>query len=388
MWNPADAAFAEEQQGFGLPEQPPPESGPPYASSVLGEGASTQQLLPQQGLDGCDASCSQSMASGMPGGMEGMMGAGMIGGMSGWGGASCSVGAGEYEPDDLTEGGHLLGLPQAPPDGPCVNLWALSVRQPFASMILYGVKQLEARNRPALKQVQGPMAIHVSHKEEPYGSPLVSTAIAILRRRYPDDAISSMFQLPQNMAQGHGCVVGLVDVESTWHADLFNDVEQAQLTEQAVYPAAGTYLTQFKNPRWLKYPVRLNGSNRLWQIQLPLDSLPDGSEIDHNGHLMCAGLRQPPAYVHQQVGAPLMDGDDMGLGLLGGDMVRQLQSGDGAGEADKKKKKLQKALSQIESLKMKKEGGGTLEKTQEEKIAREEELLAELAALDIEAPDA
>ena len=89
-----------------------------------------------------------------------------------------------------------------------------------------------------------------------------------------------------------------------------------------------------------------------------------------------------------QVGAPLMDGDDMGLGLLGGDMVRQLQSGDGAGEADKKRKKLQKALSQIESLKLKKEQGGTLEKTQEEKIAREEDLLAELAALEREAPDA
>ena len=24
--------------------------------------------------------------------------------------------------------------------------------------------------------------------------------------------------------QGHGCIVGIVDVECTWHADLFNEV--------------------------------------------------------------------------------------------------------------------------------------------------------------------
>ena len=43
----------------------------------------------------------------------------------------------------------------------------------------------------------------------------------------------------------------------------------------------------------------------------------------------------------------------MGLGLLGGDMVRQLQSADGAGEKEKKLKKVQKALRQIDELKAK-----------------------------------
>ena len=76
-------------------------------------------------------------------------------------------------------------------------------------------------------------AVHVSHKEEPYGSPLTSAAVALLRRRYNDDAIANLFSLPQTMAQGHGCIVGLVDVECTWHADLFNEIEQAQLAEQA-----------------------------------------------------------------------------------------------------------------------------------------------------------
>merc|ERR1719291_277998 len=184
------------------------------------------------------------------------------------------------------------------------------------------------------------------------------------------------------MAQGHGCIVGLIDVESTWHADLFNEVEQAQLTEQAVYPAAGTFLTQLRSPRWLKYPVRVNGSNRLWQVDLPLDSLPDGTELDANGNIMCVALRERPAYVNQQGAAPLMEGDDMGLGLLGGDMVRQLASGDGQGEADKKKKKLQKALRQIDELKMKKSQGVVLEKTQEDKIKREEELREEFGLLE------
>ena len=53
-------------------------------------------------------------------------------------------------------GPEQIGMPQQVPEGPCVAVPALSLRQPFASLVLYGVKQLEARNRPALKQLSGP----------------------------------------------------------------------------------------------------------------------------------------------------------------------------------------------------------------------------------------
>ena len=140
----------------------------------------------------------------------------------------------------------------------------------------------------------------------------------------------------------------------------------------------GTYITQLRNPRWLKYPVRTSGSNKLWQVQLPLDALPDGTEVDGSGNLVCTATRdKPPLYQPGSV-APTFEGDDLGLGLLGGDMVRQLQSADGMGEKEKKLKKLQKALRQIEELKQKQARGFPLEKTQEGKIEREEELRAEL----------
>ena len=174
----------------------------------------------------------------------------------------------------------------ASPTGPCIALPTLSVRQPFASLVLSGVKQLEARNRPALKHLSGPLALHVSHREEPFGSPLVCTAIAILRRRYSDDTISLLFSMPPAHSQGHGCIVGIVDVEATWPADLFTDIEQSQLTEQAAFPVGGTYITQLRNPRWLKYSVRTSGSNKLWHAQIPVDALPDGTDVD-NGNLMC-----------------------------------------------------------------------------------------------------
>ena len=125
---------------------------------------------------------------------------------------------------------------QTVPDGPCVTVPALSFRQPLASLVLFGVKQIENRNRPTLKQMQGgkpalrgrarrtrpratpppcklltarsldslypspddpgPLALHVSHKEEPYGSPVVSTAINILRRRYNDEQIQVDWHSP------------------------------------------------------------------------------------------------------------------------------------------------------------------------------------------------
>ena len=136
--------------------------------------------------------------------------------------------------DDLLNDDYGAGMPHPGPDGSSetCTVPALSLRQPFASLVLYGVKQLEARNRPALKQLSGTLAIHVSHREEPFGSNMVQTAVALLRQRYPDEAIMSLFTLPQSHAQGHGCIVGLVDVEATWPADLFNEIEQQQLSEQ------------------------------------------------------------------------------------------------------------------------------------------------------------
>jgi len=303
----------------------------------------------------------------------------------GWG-MGMGMGMGMGEVDDDYGDGHPM--PQSMIEGPSVLIPALSFRQPFASLVLYGIKQLEARNRPTLKQMQGPLALHVSHREEPWNSPLLSAAVSLLRRRYPDEQINQFFQLPQTMAQGHGCIVGIVDVECTWHADLFNEVEQHQLTEQAVFPVQGAWVTQLRNPRWLKYPVRTSGSNKLWQVQIPLDALPDGTEVDGNGNLICLATRDRPPLYQPGSCAPLLDGDDMGLGLLGGDMVRQLQSVDAQSESEKKRKKLQKALRQIDDLKEKEQQGVKLEKTQQGKIAREEELRAELEALNKEAADA
>jgi len=354
---PSELPQGQFGSGFQAGEMPMEQMGAPQDAYYAGAGY-------QQG-DGSDGGW------GMPGAM--LNAAGMPG-MDG-----------DELNDDYNEGG--ISVPQSMPEGPCVALPALSLRQPFASLVLYGVKQLEARNRPALKQLSGPLALHVSHREEPFHSPLVSTAIAILRRRYADDAISSLFTLPQTHAQGHGSIVGLVDVEATWPADLFNEIEQTQLTEQAVFPVSGTFITQLRNPRWLKYPVRTSGSNKLWTAQIPLDALPDGTEIDGHGNLVCTALREKPPLYQPGSAAPLMgESDDLGLGLLGGDMVRQLQSADGMGEKEKKMKKLQKALRQIDELKAKQASGVVLEKTQEGKIEREEELRTELAQL-MQEPD-
>ena len=97
--------------------------------------------------------------------------------------------------------------------------------------------------------------------------------------------------------------------------------------------------------------MRTSGSNRLWHVQLPLDCLPDGTEVDGAGHLVSTNLRERPPLYKPGSAAPAGDGDDMGLGLLGGDFARTLHHGDGGGEWEKKKKKLQKALRDIEKLK-------------------------------------
>ena len=270
--------------------------------------------------------------------------------------------------------------------GNCITLPALSFRQPFASLVLHGAKQLEARNRPALKQLSGPLVIHVSHREEPFDSLLVGSAVAILRRRYTEETISSLFALPQSLAQGQGCIVGMVYVEASWPADIFTEIEQSQLTEQAVFPVGGTYITQLRNPRWFKYPIRASGSNKLWHAPIPVDALPEDITVDSNGSLVCRSTNQrdrPPPTCHGDAAAPLVMGDDLGLDLLGGDMVQELQATDEGGlrESERRRKKLQKALREIEALKLRQAQGMQLERTQVSKIEREAELRATSAEL-------
>lgn len=163
------------------------------------------------------------------------------------------------------------------------------------------------------------------------------------------------------------------------------------LRAQAVYPVGGTYITQLRNPRWLNYPVRTSGSNRLWQAQIPVDALPEGTEVDAHGKVVSSYLRDQPPLYQPGTAAPHYEGDDLGLGLLGGDMVRQLQSAEpGPSEREKKVKKLQKALRQIDELKAKQAAGVVLEKTQEGKIEREADLRKELEAImeETDAPEA
>lgn len=200
MSNPYGAMPPQSAEDPGGLQAPNPYGAvPPY-----GEDAGGMQIpnpyggVPPYGED----------AGGGWGGMSGIQGDANTGG--GWNMHGAEEVPGEFSEMPM---GHV---PQPMPDGPCVAIPALSLRQPFASLVLYGVKQLEARNRPALKPLSGPLALHVSHREEPFGSPLVSTAVALLRRRFSDDQISSLFALPQSHAQGHGCIVGIVDVEATW----------------------------------------------------------------------------------------------------------------------------------------------------------------------------
>ena len=87
------------------------------------------------------------------------------------------------DPDGNDDYGDAMPLQQMP-EGPCVALPALSLRQPFASLVLYGVKQLEARNRPALKQLSGARDADANEQGQ-------KTKATIRRSRAPCSALAS-----------------------------------------------------------------------------------------------------------------------------------------------------------------------------------------------------
>ena len=194
------------EEGSAMPQQMHQQQMPPQHPQMHQQYQQDPAGYAQQQPDG---SCSYG------GGAYGHPGAAMgYADPSGGWGMGMGMGMGMGEVDDDYGDGHPMA--QSMIEGPSVMIPALSFRQPFASLVLYGIKQLEARtrppdrglgladpypnananpspspspnpkqarNRPTLKQMQGPLALHVSHREEPWNSPLLSAAVSLLRRR-------------------------------------------------------------------------------------------------------------------------------------------------------------------------------------------------------------
>ncbi|KAM6969980.1 protein EOLA1 [Aplochiton taeniatus] len=149
----------------------------------------------------------------------------------------------------------------------------LSFRQPYAGLILNGVKTVETRWRPVLSALENStLAIHVAQKEwegEEWRGMLTDV--------WRMNSTQIEYILESGERFGRGVVAGLVDVGVTWQCSGSEDA-LTELERAAVLTGlAEKHLTRLSNPRWLDQPLYARGHKDIWNVEIPVELLPSSS---------------------------------------------------------------------------------------------------------------
>ncbi|XP_071807767.1 protein EOLA1-like [Asterias amurensis] len=147
---------------------------------------------------------------------------------------------------------------------PCI-----SARQPYAGLILNGLKTIETRWTPVFEKLEGrTVAIHVAWKDwdgEEWRT--------MLQMEHGEGKINQFIK--DGEKHGRAVVAGLVDIGETWQCSAVGDEDQITEWEKnsLLRPLHEKYLTRLSNPRWLKRPLQVRGQRGIWEVNIPLNFL-------------------------------------------------------------------------------------------------------------------
>ncbi|XP_053504350.1 protein EOLA1 [Ictalurus furcatus] len=153
-----------------------------------------------------------------------------------------------------------------------IEVGCLSFRQPYAGLVLNGVKSLETRWRPLLAEMKNcTLAIHIAQKDwegEEWRN--------ILRDHFAMRQSEVEELLESGERFGRGVVAGLVDVGETWFCSEDVPPDQMRELEKAacLTGLAQKYLTRLSSPRWLTEPLYSRGHKDMWMIRIPAHLVP------------------------------------------------------------------------------------------------------------------
>ncbi|NP_001279463.1 protein CXorf40B homolog [Callorhinchus milii] len=153
-----------------------------------------------------------------------------------------------------------------------MKVGCLSFRQPYAGLILNGLKTVETRWRPLLTDYQNcSLAIHVAQRdwEDLQWRDVLTHSLGM-----NEPQVQALLEEGEKF--GRGVIVGLVDVGDTWQCpeSLCPD-EMRKLENQALLrDLEQKYLTTMSNPRWLLEPIQARGHKDVWMIDIPEEVIP------------------------------------------------------------------------------------------------------------------
>ncbi|XP_075049821.1 EOLA-like protein [Mixophyes fleayi] len=153
-----------------------------------------------------------------------------------------------------------------------MRVGCLSFRQPYAGLLLNGVKTVETRWRPLLASYRNStLAIHIAVKDWE-GQDWKD----ILQKRFVMSYVQMQQLLEQGEQFGRGVIAGLVDIGDTWQCmDDVSTEDSLELESKALLTGLqGKYLTVVSNARWLLQPIPARGAKDIWEMTIPDELIP------------------------------------------------------------------------------------------------------------------
>lgn len=139
---------------------------------------------------------------------------------------------------------------------------------PYASMMLYGEKTLETRNRPLFKGVQGLCLVQIGRR-------VMDEAVAgefLWKAGFPPAKIQG-FMVPPRGTSCRGQLCGVVELGETRQLSS-PEMSSKDIQRRVCAVDVGTYATEVLNAWWLKKPIRQRGFPNIWQVSVDIDDLP------------------------------------------------------------------------------------------------------------------
>jgi hypothetical protein len=157
---------------------------------------------------------------------------------------------------------------------PAREVWqvkAISVRQPWAWLLIHGGKSIE--NRDWYTGYRGPLAIHAASAMSIFE---LYDAIDFVRRF--DPALAE--KIPNRLGLVFGAVIGTVEQVGCFRESFsmpggygFTKIQGLQLTGQDLHWFQGRFGHVYQNPRELLVPVSSKDHLNIWEWEVPEEGL-------------------------------------------------------------------------------------------------------------------
>jgi magnesium-dependent phosphatase 1 len=171
----------------------------------------------------------------------------------------------------LSGGANGASEPAAATDQGTMPCFTMS--QPFAALLLNGVKTVESRNNPMFQELTPgtQVLLHAGRRDWPDQE---SYREILERQQGMSTAeIDTVGRLPKGFRKGN--ILGVITVGRTWKTtDAERRGKDLQNRVLAPFDAVGKYCTEITAAQWLQKPVTARGNPGIYQAEVPRGSLP------------------------------------------------------------------------------------------------------------------